>query len=134
MGTNIYARINPPKAEREKLAKRLEEVIMRNNLRVHDEIEELISTYKHDYAEVHLGKRSAGWKFLWQANYDWYNMTKKSIDNFLHREDVILYNECGDILTPEQVWEYASAEGLVGHVCDEVITEEGLRFYGYDFC
>lgn len=134
MGTNIYARINPPKAEREKLVKRLEEVIMRNNLRVHDEIEELIASYKHDYAEVHLGKRSYGWKFLWKANYDWYNMTKKSIDAFLHREDVILYNEYGDILTPEQVWEYASAKGLVGHICNEVITEEGLRFCEYDFC
>lgn len=136
MGTNIYARINPPKAKREKLVKRLEEVIMRNDLRLlYDEIEELISTYKHDYAEVHLGKRSDGWKFLWQANYDWYDTTKESIDNFLCRDDIILYNEYGDILTPEQVWdEYASAEGNVGDGGDEFITEEGLRFCRYDFC
>ena len=62
---------------------------------------------------------------------------------FLHREDVLLYNEYGDILTPQEVWDdYASCDGLTDddwireHPEDkwmykshhDIITTEGLRF------
>lgn len=92
MGTNIYARINPPKAEREKLVKRLEEVIMRNDLRVHDEIEELISTYKHDYAEVHLGKRS-GEEWWFGGNSSRYDHVKERNTD----DEVVEFNELNEL-------------------------------------
>lgn len=135
MGTNIYARINPLKAEREKFALKLKEVIDKNQFGMQDQIEDLIAEFNCRYAKVHLGKRSAGWKFLWQTNYDYYDTTKESIDAFLRRDDVTLYNEYDEILMPEEVWdEYASAEGDVGDGGGEFVTEEGLRFSRYDFC
>ena len=114
-------------------------------------LSDLIQEYKEEYPEVHLGKRSCGWQFLWAPNPKWYDNTIASINNFLRRDDVVLYNEYGEYLTPEQVWEeYANTEGLTHEsylqqypeerrhytgMSIETITEEGLRFArDADFC
>lgn len=85
MGTNFYARIIPSKERKEKVKKLIDE----NNFDAKDEINDL-------FKEVHIGKRSCGWKFLWNSNlnepiYD--KLTKKCISEFLHRPDVKIYNE-----------------------------------------
>jgi hypothetical protein len=98
-----------------------------------------------------LGKRSCGWQFLWAPNPQWYDNTKASIDKFLRREDVVLYNEYGEYLTPEQVWE--DYGNIKGHTLDsyiqshpeesryytrndyETVTKEGMRIArDADFC
>ena len=44
--------------------------------------------------EIHLGKRSGGWKFLFNPNYErYYPLTKEGLMNFLKRDDVIIYTE-----------------------------------------
>jgi hypothetical protein len=135
MGTNIYARIHPSKEVQDEFVLKITERIDSNSMTFADDIYELASGFQDKYKKIHLGKRSSGWKFLWQANYDYYDTTKESIDKFLRRDDVELYNEYGEIITPEEVWnEYASAKGNVGDGGGEFITEEGLRFSRYDFC
>ena len=147
MGTNIYARINPPKAEREKLVLKVKAIVDSDELFMFSKLDDLLQEYKEEYPEVHLGKRSYGWQFLWATNPKWYDNTTASIDKFLRREDVVLYNEYGEYLTPEQVWEeYGNTKGdthesyLQKHPEErryytrndyETITEEGLRFAKY---
>ena len=86
MGTNFYARIIPSQERKEKVKKLIDE----NNFNAKDEINDL-------FQEIHIGKRSAGWKFLWNSNLDkpdvYKKLTKKSIGEFLHRPDVKIYNE-----------------------------------------
>lgn len=143
MGTNIYARLHPDNKERNKLALQIKDAIMTNEPDMYYQIENILNEYKKKYPVIHLGKRSAGWKFLWAPNPNYYRDNKRSIDLFLHREDVLLYNEYGDILTPQEVWDdYANCDGLTDeewvkeHPEDEWmfenhydnITVEGLRF------
>lgn len=151
MGTNIYARVNPPKAEREKFVLKVKEIVDSDDLFALSKLEELLQEFAWDYPRVHLGKRSGGWKFLWAPNPKWYDNTKASIDKFLRRDDVVLFNEYGVYLTPEQVWEeYANTEGfthesyLLQHpeerrhytgMSIETVTKEGLRIAkDADFC
>ena len=143
MGANIYARINPPKAEREKFVLKVKAIVDSDELFMFSKLNDLLQEYKEEYPEIHLGKRSCGWQFLWAPNPKWYDNTIESIDKFLRREDVVLYNEYGEYLTPEQVWEeYANTKGdthesyLQKHPEErryytrndyETVTEEGLR-------
>lgn len=143
MGTNIYARLHPDDKERNKLALKIKDAIMTNEPDMYYQIENILEEYKEKYPIIHLGKRSAGWKFLWAPNPEYYHDNKRSIDLFLHREDVLLYNEYGDILTPQEVWDdYANCDGWTDedwnkeHPKDrwmyeshhDRITTEGLRF------
>lgn len=74
MGTNFYARIIPTKSRKDDIKKAIDE----NNF---DEVKKLVNeTYGHPElsydsdepkivgGNVHLGKRSCGWKFLWNPN------------------------------------------------------------------
>ena len=86
MGTNYYARILPTKERKEKLKKLIDED------KFHDVEEQFRELYED--AEIHLGKRSAGWKFLFNPNYErYYSLTKEGLMNFLKRDDVIIYSE-----------------------------------------
>lgn len=143
MGTNIYARLHPDNKERSKLALKIKDAIMTNEPDVYYQIENILEEYKEKCPVIHLGKRSAGWKFLWAPNPEYYQNNKRSIDLFLHREDILLYNEYGNILTPLEVWDdYASCDGFTDddwikeHPEDkwmyenhhDIITVENLRF------
>jgi hypothetical protein len=151
MGTNIYARVNPPKAEREKFVLKVKEIVDSDELFMFSKLNDLIQEYKYDYPEVHLGKRSCGWRFLWAPNPKWYDNTIASINKFLQRDDVVLYNEYGEYLTPEDVWEfYGNTKGYTledylqkypegrRHYTRndyETVTKEGLRIArDADFC
>lgn len=152
MGTNIYARINPQKAEREKFVLKVKAIVDSDELFMFSKLNDLLQEYKEEYPEVHLGKRSCGWQFLWASNPKWYDNTIASINKFLQREDVVLYNEYGEYLTPEQVvWEdYGNTKGhthesyLQLHPEErryyprndyETVTKEGLRIAkDADFC
>ena len=76
MGTNYYARIIPSKARKSKLKQAIDE----------DRFDLIKELYNEMYSEsnkyeegsvIHLGKRSAGWKFLFNPNYErYYKLTK----------------------------------------------------------
>ena len=78
MGTNYYGRIIPTKERKEQIKQAVDNDEF-------DEIQSLVSmTYSSPQyyynnktfagGEIHLGKRSGGWKFLWNPN--WYNDLK----------------------------------------------------------
>ena len=75
MGTNIYARINPPKAEREKFVLKVKAIVDSDELFMFSKLDNLLQEYKEEYTEVHLGKCSYGWQFLWAPNPKWYDNT-----------------------------------------------------------
>ena len=93
MGTNYYARILPTLEEKENLKKLIDSddfyAIEKEVQRLYGE-----STEYDKGAEIHLGKRSGGWKFLFNPNYErYYPLTKEGLINFLKRDDVIIYTE-----------------------------------------
>jgi len=128
MGTNYYARIIPSHERKEKL----KELIDNDDFDITSEVDKtygIFTPFKMDdvpVGEIHLGKASGGWKFLWNPNvyviknghveekknrdgstsvtfvrepdtaYYLYPLTKKGIKEFIDREDVVIYDEYGD--------------------------------------
>lgn len=88
MGTNFYLR-RRISAEQKKQMKTL------IDLDEYDQLEELIP---HD---IHIGKRSCGWKFLWNANgFEYFKPDIDSIHEFLKSGDI--YDEYGQKYTYEE--------------------------------
>lgn len=141
MGTNYYARILPSKKRKDEIKKAIDD----NDFnKVNQLIDKTYGMPIYDFIEgsfsagvVHLGKRSAGWKFLWNPNwykmakghseekvndngsktirwvddgYDvfkFYDLTKESIKSFIDREDVEIYNEYDEKQDKEEFYEMA---------------------------
>lgn len=148
MGTNYYARIIPKEEDKQKLIDAI-------NDNKYDIIENLVSELygrRNDYSgignEIHLGKRSGGWKFLWNPNvikvwdseacdyaYNYvYPLTKEGITNFVMKEDVIITDEYGEQYTPEDFLEMAFSwgepNGYTGKTYEESHKEEsGYKNY-----
>lgn len=140
MGTNFYARIIPTKERKKELCNLIESS---NDFR---KIKEVIQeTYGNAFIEdgtlkggvIHLGKRSAGWKFLWNPNcyvihnghiewvdngngfksghyipepstlYKLYNLTKKGIKDFIDRDYIEVYDEYGEKQDKEEFFKEA---------------------------
>lgn len=136
MGTNYYARILPTKERK----KELHDAIDDNDISlVKHLVEELYGdshlnweTHDIEGGIVHLGKRSSGWKFLWNPNvfvirnghlednngtrryvsdpdtplYT-YPLTKKGLKSFIDREDVFIYDEYNELQDKEEFWNMA---------------------------
>lgn len=102
MGTNFYAIILPTKKRKQELIEAI------NNDDIYSVQEKYESNYEDigayntsDYGILHIGKRSMGWKFLWDPNvYDTYNGIKKyydfnreSIREFLSKDNIKIVDE-----------------------------------------
>jgi TPP-dependent indolepyruvate ferredoxin oxidoreductase alpha subunit len=149
MGTNYYARIIPKEEDKQKLKDAIDND--RDDL-VEDLVSELYSSrneYTRKGNKIHLGKRSAGWKFLWNPNvirycdgyidqetkefipvwkYDQvYPLTKQGITDFCNREDVIITDEYGETFSAEEFLEMAFSwgqpNGLTGKTYEECIAK-----------
>jgi len=166
MGTNVYMRRIPTEAQKEELKRLLkkqyedsiESIDRDEDLRpaegdwqLADEIEK---TRKRIYEEVHIGKRSCGWKFLFAPSPAHYDETKESILQFIHQDGWQLFDEYGDKIDPDKFWdEYVTCmeDGWTGETYDrwereqghyyhsaasyEHVTSAGLRFArDTDFC
>lgn len=141
MGTNFYARIIPTKERKQEL----HESIDNNNVSmVQTLVHEMYDSIYMDWGCneikggcVHLGKRSGGWKFLWNPNIflvrnghtEWtdhgdgfrsgcwvhepntakylYPLTKEGIKAFIDREDVKIYDEYGEFQDKEEFFDMA---------------------------
>ena len=139
MGCNYYAHIIPSKERKKELHDAIEandfSLISRLKIEMYDSIQldydrEIIG------GKVHLGKRSCGWKFLWNPNVfiirnghtEWeeipggrrahwisepstlkylYPLTKKGIKAFINREDVLVYDEYDELQDKEEFWKMA---------------------------
>ncbi len=140
MGTNYYAHIIPTKERK----KKLHDAIEANNFhfikQLTDEMYgDLIKSYDNNEligGRVHLGKRSGGWKFLWNPNVfiirhghiedkngqrRWveepntgkylYPLTKQGLHDFIFREDVLVYDEYEELQDKEEFWQMALSWG-----------------------
>lgn len=132
MGTNYYARIIPSVESKTKLQQAIEsndfktvtELVNKMYSRLHLDNNELVG------GEVHLGKRSGGWKFLWNPNVYvtreiykdndtgqyrlgkyvgkfLYELTRKGIKEFIDRDDVVIYNEYNEIWDKDKFFDMA---------------------------
>jgi hypothetical protein len=121
MGTNFYARIIPKADEKQKLI----DAINSDDFKLVEELTQKFYGSRNEYdgggRNIHLGKRSCGWKFLWNPNvvkvwnseecdYQWdyvYPLTKQGIIGFVMRDDVIISDEYDEVLDPEEFLDMA---------------------------
>lgn len=131
MGTNFYALRIPTKERKEKLTQLLDSDDFDNII---SEIDTTFGKFEMDGdvpkgGKIHLGKRSAGWKFLWNPNmyvirkghitedhhwvwddntyYSLYPLTIKGIWNFIKDPNIIIVDESGEKQNKEEFFDMA---------------------------
>ena len=149
MGTNFYARIIPKEEDRQKLI----DAINNNDYNVIEDLAYKLYGHRNEFTrkgnKIHLGKRSGGWKFLWNPNviryadgyidenkqyvpvykFDYvYPLTKQGITDFCNREDVIITDEYGEQQDPKEFLEMAfswgESDGYTGKTYEESHKED----------
>lgn len=101
MGTNFYAYRMLSRAEKDGFKDliemgRLDDVV--------DRIEDM------DHNKIHIGKNSFGWKFLFNHNHrKYYELSRESIDGFLRRDDIALFNEYDEEVSVDGFWKMVDA-------------------------
>lgn len=138
MGTNYYAHIIPTKKRKLELCA----LLCSNDFKsIIEEVNKTYGTFELDYqgnpigGQVHLGKASGGWKFLWNPNvyvvrhghieyddeehtkahyvfdpntsYYLYPLTKAGIWNFINRSDVEIFDEYNEKQDKEKFFKEA---------------------------
>lgn len=126
MSTNYYARIIPSKSKKDHL------IDLINNSNDYNNIIDYFSDIYNDYSVdlngnksggiVHLGKKSGGWKFLWNPNIYFkrengldipvylYELNRKSIEEFINRDDIELYDEYNELVDKDEFFKTAYNE------------------------
>ena len=135
MGCNYYAYIIPSKERKKELHDAIEandfSLISRLKTEMYDSIQ-LDDDNEIIGGQVHLGKSSCGWKFLWNPNVFvirqghledsptgrkyvtdpsipkyLYPLTKQGLHDFIFREDVFVYDEYNKLQDKEDFWKFA---------------------------
>ena len=136
MGTNYYCHIIPSKKRKKELTDAIKadnfDLINKLTREMYGPIEKDWDSGEITGGEVHLGKASYGWKFLWNPNVfvirhghsedkhgmrRWveepstgkylYPLTKKGLKAFIDREDILIYDEYGELQDKEEFWKMA---------------------------
>lgn len=149
MGTNFYARRIPTQEEIAALHKRVDEVAA--GICSVADITDVIESSN----DIHLGKRSAGWQFIWEYHPECYSDNLESIKKFLSRDDIMIIDEYGtkfslDEFLNEEIGyclyndpekyingrQYDKKQYGGGYVVSdgEWTSEDGLRFGRGEFC
>lgn len=156
MGTNYYLRKKPLLEQREELKKLIDSSSDGSNFReileMANEMYGECDRYERDKGIVHLGKSSAGWKFLWNPNiveknfghYDMekkefiddfrtvkkYDLSREGIINFVMDDSYVLYNEYGEVQDKEQFLDWAlNKDGLDSITYHEKYPDEPISFH-----
>ena len=100
MGTNFYCRKIDRKYRKmfSKDLSTLNEYVLLNinnpKINLLEEVNRFISDYCDFEKEIHLGKRSYGWQFLWDYHDGkYFNSNLNSIKEFLSQDDIIIHDE-----------------------------------------
>ena len=131
MGTNYYARIIPTKERKKEI---ITAVLNDDFPLINKLIDETYGSpaaeeYELTGGNIHLGKASVGWKFLWNPNIyklsnghleegnvwviddptilQFYELNKKSITDFVNQDNVLIYDEYGEQQDKKEFLEYA---------------------------
>ena len=142
MGTNYYARILPSKKRKDEIKKAIDDNDFYKIKQLIDQTygkpyRDIYSNNGYSGGEIHLGKRSSGWKFLWNPNwykiskghieeevkedgwksvhwvnegfdvFKYYDLTKESIKAFIDRDDVEIYDEFDEKQDKKEFYEMA---------------------------
>lgn len=150
MGTNFYCRKIDRKYRKifSKDLSALNEYILLNinnpKINLLEEVNKFISDYCDFEKEIHLGKRSYGWQFLWDYhNGRYFNPNLYSIKEFLSQDDIIIYDEYENFYKVEQLFNdelsdclYKDAihdDGMGGEYSKYFFkSEDGLRFSKFE--
>ena len=110
MGTNFYLKQKLSEQEKEKAIELL-------NLNDYDELREMLPN------DIHIGKRSGGWKFHWDHNYfTFFKSSKESLIEWLKSGQIV--DEYGDEFTFDQFWNEEIAHFLYeGYDMDSFVKE-----------
>lgn len=140
MGTNYY-RI-PSEEEMEKKKSKLIEDIkdldispssIVFNFKIMDEISEQISSWDEftENTSIHLGKRSSGWKFLWNFHNNKYYSNKEELFNFIKSGRIV--DEYGTEMDVEEFITMSLEWGQPNGYDMKKYRQEHPRQYHYDF-
>lgn len=92
MGTNFYIKKYMTPEQKK-------EVIEKINNDQYDEVRDIIA----EVNDIHIGKRSCGWKFLWDANdFKYFEPTKESLIRWLKSGQII--DEYGQEYNFDEFW------------------------------
>lgn len=98
MGTNYYLK----KKVTEDDKRIINNLLYRGDYDVWDQIRNYCDNQDN---EIHLGKNSWGWKFLFDLNdKKYYSDTKASIDEWLSNPEYEIFNEYGEKLSKDEFW------------------------------
>jgi len=140
MGTNYY-RIPSVREMGEKKSKLIEDIkniaISSSSIiykfKIIDDKSEQIS-YWDKFVEdtsIHLGKRSSGWKFLWNFNDNKYYSNKEELFNFIRTGRIV--DEYGVEMDVEEFIKMALEWGQPDGLDGETYRRQHPRQYYYDF-
>lgn len=141
MSTNFYARLIPTKERKKELHDAIDandfSLINKLTNELYGSIQMNWMTSNYEGGLIHLGKKSGGWKFLWNPNIfqirnghtEWvdnkdgsrsshwivepdtahyvYPLTKEGIKTFIDREDVEIWDEYDEKQDKEEFWKMA---------------------------
>ena len=150
MGTNFYCRKIDRKYRKmfSKDLSALNEYILLNinnpKINLLEEVNRFISDYCDFEKEIHLGKRSYGWQFLWDYhNGRYFNPNLYSIKEFLSQDDIIIYDEYENFYKVEQLFNDELSDCLYKDAIQDdgmdaeyskyfFKSEDGLRFSKFE--
>ena len=95
MGTNFYCKRIPTQDQLKSIA----------DLVVNEKIDEAIDKLHEVNKEIHICKRSCGWQIGFDHNNgEYYQPTRKSLEEFLSQPDIKIIDEYNNEYTCEEFW------------------------------
>ena len=156
MGTNYYAHIIPSIENKSKLQEAIEKNDFNTITELTTKLYARLGIENGEFygGKVHLGKRSGGWKFLWNPNVYvtreiykdddtgeyrlgkyvgkfLYELTRKGIKEFIDRDDVVIYNEYNEIQDKDKFFNMAINWGYNGWDSKKYYEEYPDDYDGY---
>lgn len=149
MGTNFYCKeIN--KKKRKKFSDDLNDLsnyishhVDNPEIDLKKKVAEFLDDNEEFEKQIHLGKRSAGWQFLWDYhNGLYFQPNLKSIKKFLSQKNIVIYDEYGKYFTVDQFFNQEIAyslykrdnldDGMRGPYSSHYFIADKLRFSKFE--
>ena len=122
MSTNYYVKIVPTSNDFKILKEKLLNSPIKDSLTFIENFDE----------EIHLGKQSATWKFLFQYNNGRFYRTIPELKSFINSMNI--YDEYDGIVTQEEFWNSVlSRQKDKSHLSSDVFKIEEFEFVDYEF-
>ena len=95
MGTNFYCKRIPTKEQLNSIA----------DLVVNEKLDDAIDGLQGLNQKIHICKRSCGWQIGFDHNNgEYYQPTRKSLEEFLSRPDIVIFDEYKQKYTYDEFW------------------------------